>query len=306
MTLQQLRYLREVARHGLNISDAARALCTSQPGVSKQLRLLEQELEVEIFLRKQGRIVELSYTGKRILAIAEKVLRDTESLKKIGNEFAAGDTGNLVIATTHTQARYALPEVLKRFSVKYPQVTVQLRQGNSSQVSQFVLEGDADIGIATETLTLFQELIAIPCHRWGRIVITLSGHPLQDGKPLTLERIAKFPIIAYDREFSARQTVVEAFKKAGLTPNVVLSALDADVMKACVGLDLGVAILTRLAFDEVRDKNLAAVDASHLFESSTTFVGIRRRNFLKTYMYDFLEMFSPNLERHLVEQALLE
>jgi len=306
MTLQQLRYLREVARHGLNISDAARALSTSQPGVSKQLRLLEEELEVEIFSRKRGRIVELTYSGMRILSIAEKVLRDTDSLKKIGNDFSAEDTGNFVIATTHTQARYALPEVLKRFSTKYPKVTVQLRQGNSSQISKFLLEDEADIGIATETLTSFQELIAIPCHRWDRIVITLPGHPLQTDKPLTLERMAKYPIIAYDNDFSARHTVVQAFREAGLTPNIVLSALDADVMKACVALDLGVAILTRLAFDDARDKNLSAIDASHLFESSTTFVGIRRRNFLKTYMYEFLEMFSARLGRQVVEQALLD
>jgi len=306
MTLQQLRYLREVARHGLNISDAARALCTSQPGISKQLRLLEEELGVEIFSRKHGRIVDLTYPGMRILSIAEKVLRDTDALKKIGNDFSTEDTGNFVIATTHTQARYALPEVLKRFSTKYPKVTVQLRQGNSSQVSKFLLEGEADIGIATETLTNFQELIAIPCHRWDRIVITLPGHPLQKDKPLTLEHMAKYPIIAYDSDFSARHTLVRAFKEAGLSPNIVLSALDADVMKACVALDLGVAILTRLAFDEARDRNLSAIDASHLFESSTTFVGIRRRNFLKTYMYEFLEMFSPRLGRQVVEQAILD
>lgn len=306
MTLQQLRYLREVARHGLNISDAARALCTSQPGISKQLRLLEEELGVEIFSRRHGRIVELTYSGMRILSIAEKVLRDTDELKRIGNDFSTEDTGNFVIATTHTQARYALPEVLKRFATKYPKVTVQLRQGNSSQVSKFLLEGEADIGIATETLTNFQELIAIPCHRWDRIVITLPGHPLQTEKPLTLERMAKYPIIAYDIDFSARHTLVQAFKEAGLAPNIVLSALDADVMKACVALDLGVAILTRLAFDEARDSNLSAIDASHLFESSTTFVGIRRRNFLKTYMYEFLEMFSPRLGRQVVEQAILD
>lgn len=306
MTLQQLRYLREAARQRLNISDAARALATSQPGVSKQLRLLERELGVEIFSRKQGRIVELTHSGKKILAIAENVLRDTDSLKEIGNDFSNEDAGNLVIATTHTQARYALPEVLKRFAMKYPKVTVQLRQGNSVQVSQMVLEGNADIGIATKALGLFQNLVVIPCHRWERIVITMLGHPLQAVKPLTLEHIAKFPIISYGREFSARQTMVQTFKDVGLTPNIVLSALDADVIKACVALDLGVAILTQLDFHDDRDKTLAAIDASHLFESSTTFVGIRHGSFLRTYMYEFLEMFSPRLERKIVERALLE
>ncbi|MBX3652045.1 MAG: CysB family HTH-type transcriptional regulator [Burkholderiales bacterium] len=306
MTLQQLRYLCEVAKHGLNISDAARNLFTSQPGVSKQIRALERELGVEIFHRKNGRIVELSASGKRIISIAEKILHDADSLKKMGSEFSNQDAGNFVIATTHTQARYALPDVIKRFSAKYPRVTVQLRQGNSNQVSQFVLDGTADIGIATETLAIYPGLKAFPCHLWERIVITRPGHPLQKFTKITLKEIARYPIIAYDREFSARQTVTQIFENAGLSPNIVLSALDADVMKACVELDLGVAILTRLAYDDAKDTNLAAIDVGHLFPSSTTYVAVRKRNFLKAYIFDFLELFSLRLKRPTVEDALVD
>ncbi|MCW5575343.1 MAG: CysB family HTH-type transcriptional regulator [Burkholderiales bacterium] len=304
MTLQQLRYLHEVVRHGLNISDAARCLFTSQPGISKQIRLLEEELGVEIFNRKRGRIVGLSVSGEQVLSIAEKMLNDAESLKKIGDAMSAQDVGNFVVAATHTQARYALPEVLKKFSAKYPKVAVRLKQGNPGQVSQFVLEGAADIGIATEALSVPSELKAIPCHQWGRVVITRPGHALQKMRPVSLEHIARFPIIAYDREFSARQIILQTFEAAGLAPNIVLSALDADVMKACVELDLGIAILTRLAFDQSKDKNLSAIDVGHLFPSSTTYIAVRRRNFLKAYMYDFIEMFSPKLKKHAVEKAL--
>ena len=304
MTLQQLRYLREVVRHGLNITEAAKSLFTSQPGISKQLRLLEEELGVELFNRDYGRITDLSKPGKTILAIAERMLKDSDSLKQVATEFSADVTGNLVVATTHTQARYALPEVLKRFAARCPHVSVQLRQGNTREVSQLVTSGDADIAIATDALSFFENLVVIPCHSWERVVITGRKHPLLKEKKLTLERIARFPIIAYDHEFAARQMLVRAFKEKGLTPNIVLSALDADVMKACVAIDLGVAILTKLAFDPKRDKNLRAIDASHLFESSTTFVGIRRNTFLRRYMYDFIETFSPRLGRSAIDEAM--
>ena len=304
MTLQQLRYLREVARHGLNITEAARALFTSQPGVSKQLRLLEEELGVELFNRDHGRIAGLSKPGSTILAIAERMLKDADNLKQVASDFASDVTGNLVVATTHTQARYALPEVLKRFAARCPHVSVQLRQGNTREVSQLVTSGDADIAIATDALSFFQDLVVIPCHSWDRVVITGPRHPLLREKKLTLERIAQFPIIAYDHEFAARQMLVEAFEKEGLTPNIVLSALDADVMKACVAIDLGIAILTKLAFDPKRDRNLRAIDASHLFQSSTTFVGIRRNTFLRRYMYDFIETFSPRLGRSAIDEAM--
>ena len=306
MTLQQLRYLREVARRGLNISSAANALSTSQPGVSKQLRLLENELAVEIFVRERGRIVELSESGRKILLIAERILKDTDSLREVGKELTEASDGALVIATTHTQARYALPEVLKRFAARYPQVSVHLKHGTTRDIAQLIMSGNADIAIATEALVLFHELAAIPCHSWERVVITAPGHPLLKQAHLTLKHIARYPIIAYGYEFTARQTIMSAFEASGLTPNVVLSAVDADMIKACVAQDMGIAILTRLAFNPERDRNLCYLDASHLFKSSTTYIGIRRRGFLRGYMYDFIEMFSPRLDRRTVELATLD
>jgi LysR family cys regulon transcriptional activator len=266
--------------------------------------LLEEELGVEIFNRDRGRITDLSTPGKTILAIAERMLKDADNLKQVAAEFSADVTGNLVVATTHTQARYELPEVLKRFAARCPHVSVQLRQGNTREVSQLVMSGDADIAIATDALAFFADLVMIPCRRWERVVITGRKHPLLKERKLTLERIARFPIIAYDHQFTARQILVRAFEKEGLTPNIVLSALDADVMKACVAIDLGIAIMTKLAFDPRRDKNLRAIDASHLFESSTTFVGIRRNTFLRRYMYDFIETFSPKLDRSAIDKAM--
>jgi LysR family cys regulon transcriptional activator len=304
MTLQQLRYLREVVRHGLNLTEAAKSLSTSQPGISKQLRLLEEELGVEIFARDHGRITELSKPGTTILAIAERMLKDADSLKQAAKDFSADASGELVVATTHTQARYALPEVLKRFAVRCPNVSVQLRQGNTRQVSQLVTSGDADIAIATDALAYFHDLIVMPCHNWDRVIITMPRHPLLKVRRITLERIAQYPIIAYDHEFAARQMIANAFKERGLTPNIVLSALDADVIKACVAMDLGIAILSRLAFDPRRDKNLRAVDASGLFPSSVTFIGIRRHGFLRQYMYDFIETFSPALNRRAIDEAM--
>ena len=306
MTLQQLRYLREVVRHNLNITEAAKALFTSQPGVSKQLRLLEEELGIEIFDRDYGRITALSKPGKTIFTIAERMLNDADSLKKVAGEFSTEVSGNLVVATTHTLARYTLPEVLKRFATRCPNVAVQLRQGNTRDVAQWVASGDADIAVATDALNFFEGLVVIPCHSWGRVVITPKKHPLVQVKQLTLEAIARYPMIAYDHGFAARQMVAQAFKDQGLTLNIVLSALDADVIKACVAMDLGVAILSKRAFDPKRDRTLCALDASHLFDASTTFVAVRGHTFVRRYMYDFVETFSPRLDRRTIDEAMAE
>jgi LysR family cys regulon transcriptional activator len=304
MTLQQLRFFREVARHGLNITAAAKALCTSQPGISKQLRMLEEELGVELFERDQGRIVELSKPGVTILTIAQRMLKDANSLKEAARDFSTVMSGNLVVATTHTQARYVLPEVLKRFAVHYPKVSVELRQGNTRQVSQLVTSGDADIAIATDASAYFDDLVMIPCYCSDRVVITVPRHPLLKTKRLTLEQLAVYPIIAYDHGFAARQMLVDAFAERRLTPNIVVSALDADVIKACVAMDLGVSVLTRLAFDPRRDRNLRAIDASKLFAKSVTFIGVRRNSFLRRYMFDFIATFAPRLNRRAIEEAM--
>ncbi len=304
MNLQQLRYLREIARQGLNISLAAERLYTSQPGISKQIRLLEEELGLDILIRKGKRVTGITEPGQKILTIAERILGETENLKRVGEDFANETTGSLSIATTHTQARYALPLVVKTFSERYPEVQLRLHQGNPTQIVEMVLSGDADIAIATEAIVLCEELVILPCYEWNRCVITQPGHPLTFELPLTLERIAKYPVITYDFAFTGRSQINKAFTQRKLSPNVVLTAIDADVIKTYVELGLGIGIMASTAFDPERDRNLRAMDAGHLFEPSTTKIGIRRHTYLRGYTYAFIEMFAPHLDRNTVDTAM--
>jgi LysR family cys regulon transcriptional activator len=304
MKLQQLRYLREIVRSGLNISDAAEVLHTSQPGVSKQIRLLEDELGVRIFERHGKRIVAITEPGKAVLAIAERLLADTENLKRVGEEFSNEASGRFVIATTHTQARYVLPPVIKGFMERYPAVQLNVHQGNPTQVAQQVASGEADIAIATEAFEFFQELVLLPCYQWNRCVVTPPDHPLLEVKPLTLEAIARYPIVTYDYAFTGRAKVNKAFELRKLSPNVVFTALDADVIKTYVEFGLGIGIIATMAFDPKRDTHLRALDASHLFESSTTRIGLRRGAYLRRYVYDFIGMFAPHLKRETIEAAM--
>ena len=306
MKLQQLRYLCEVVRQNLNVSEAAEKLHTSQPGISKQIRLLEEELGVQIFVRNGKRVVEMTQPGKVIHTIAQRILQEANNLKRVGEEFTNEATGSLTIATTHTQACYALPPTISKFTERYPKVKLSLHQGNPTQISQQVVSGEADIAIATEAIELFKDLVMLPCYQWNRCVITPSDHPLLKERLLTLENLAKYPIITYDFAFAGRSKINRAFTTRGLTPNVVLTAIDSDVIKTYVELGLGVGILAKMAFDPERDKNLRAIDASHLFESSTTRIGIRRGVYLRGYVYDFIELFAPQLTRKVVETAMSE
>ncbi len=304
MKLQQLRYLREIVRSGLNISEAAQVLHTSQPGVSKQIRLLEDELGVRIFERHGKRIVDVTAPGKAVLAIAERLLADAENLKRVGEEFSNEATGRFVIATTHTQARYVLPAAIKRFIEMYPGVQLSLRQGNPTQVAQQVVSGEADIAIATEAFELFEELVILPCYQWNHCVVAPPEHPLLSEKTLSLETIARYPIVTYDFAFTGRTRVNRAFELRRLTPNFVLTALDADVIKTYVELGLGVGIIASMAFEPKRDTTLRSRDASHLFESSTTRIGLRRGSYLRRYVYDFVELFAPHLKHDTVDAAM--
>ena len=306
MKLQQLRYLCEVANQGLNLSKAAEILHTSQPGISKQIRLLENELGVDIFVRNGKRVVETTPPGRAILEIAERMLRDAKNLKQVGQEFANEASGSLSIATTHTQARYALPSAIKHFTARYPKVRLVLRQGNPTQIAELVTSGVADIAIATEAIELFSELVMLPCYQWNRCVIVPSRHPLLKLKELTLEAIAEHPIITYDFAFTGRSKINQAFDAKGLVPNVVLTAIDADVIKTYVELGLGIGILAQMAFEPSRDRHLRAIDAGHLFEPSTTRIGISRNSYLRKYVYDFIEMFAPHLDRATVAVAMTE
>ncbi len=304
MKLQQLRYLREVERQGLNLSAAAQQLHTSQPGISKQIKLLEDELGVEIFVRNGKRVTAVTPPGKAILAIAQRILQDAESLKQAARDFSAQDSGKLTIATTHTQARYRLPDVVKRFTGRYPQVKLNLIQGNPVQICQHTVSGLADFCIATEAIATFDELVMLPCYTWNRCVIAPPRHPILDVKALTLEAIAEYPVITYDFAFTGRSQINRAFETRGLKPNVVLTAIDSDVIKTYVALGLGIGILAKMAFDPARDTNLRALDASHLFESSTTRIGVPRNAYLRGYVYDFIEMFAPHLGRKTIGDAI--
>ena len=304
MNIQQLRYVFEVARSGRNVSEAAAALHTSQPGVSKQIRLLEEELGVNVFVRQGRRLTAVTDPGREVLKIAERLLRDLDNLRSVGQEFGAEEAGTLTIATTHTQARYVLPPIIGEFMRQHPNVRVSLRQGSPSEVCERVLAGEADLAIATEAIGEQDALAMLPCYQWNRCVIAPPEHPVLKAKPLTLEAIAQYPIITYDFAFTGRSQINKAFAARGLSPNVVLTAIDADIIKTYVALGLGIGIVAYMAYDPAADKGLRAVDAAHLFESATTRIGIHRNAWLRSYVFTFIELFAPHLTRKMVQSAL--
>jgi LysR family cys regulon transcriptional activator len=304
MKLQQLRCLMEVARRDLNVSEAAEALHTSQPGVSKQIRALEDELGIQVFVRHGKRLVSVTEPGKAVIAIAERILSEAQNLKRAGEEYANDQLGTLTIAATHTQARYALPKAVAAFKRRYPKVELVLHQGNPTQICEQVVAGEADMGVATEMISLYPALVSLPVYQWNRCVVVPPKHPLLK-VPLTLEKLAEHPIVTYDFAFANRSLVQKAFETRGLKPHVVLSAQDSDVIKTYVELGLGVGILAKMAFDPKRDLNLRAIDASHLFESSTTRLGIKRGAYLRRYAYEFIELFAPQLSRAVVERSVV-
>ena len=304
MNLQQLRYLCAIVDHGLNVSDAALALFTSQPGISKQVRQLEDELGVPVFVRHGKRLSALTPAGAAVVATARRALREVENLRRVGAEFKSEDTGVLAIATTHTQARYVLPPVIRGFAARYPKVKVVLHQGNPLQVAQQTLSSEVDVGIATEALATFPELVTLPCYEWNRCVLVPRGHPLTKVVPLTLAALARHPIVTYDFAFTGRSQINASFDAEGIAPNVVLTALDADVIKTYVELGMGVGIVATMAYDPVRDAGLERLDAAHLFAPSTTRLALRRDVFLRSYVYDFIARFAPVLDRAAVDGAL--
>ena len=304
MKLHQLKYIREVASHGLNISVAAESLHTSQPGVSKQIQLLEDELNLQIFQRNGKRLVGITEPGEQVIRLAERVLRDVDNIKRVGQEFTTEEFGTITIATTHTQARYRLPAAIKIFVAEYPNVKLNIHQGSPLQVAEQVQKGEADIGIATETISDFDELLCLPSYQWNRCVVTPHGHPLLKETPITLKKITQYPLITYDFAFTGGSLVTKTFEKEGLTPNVVLTAIDADVIKTYVGLGLGIGLLANMAYDPERDSHLAMLDVSHLFPPSTTYVGIRRDAYLRGFMYRLIEILSPQYDKHAVNNAL--
>ncbi|RKZ46806.1 MAG: HTH-type transcriptional regulator CysB [Gammaproteobacteria bacterium] len=308
MKLQQLKYIWEVSRHELNVSATAESLYTSQPGISKQIRMLEDELGVQIFQRSGKHLTEITPAGKAIVKMAGEILDKVENVRLIANEFSDKDRGTLSIATTHTQARYLLPSVISEFIGRYPDVALHMHQGTPVQISEAASKGKVDIAIATEALELFENLIMLPCYRWNRSVIVKHDHPLAineaSGEKLTLEGLAEYPIVTYVFGFTGRSQLDDAFNEKGYEPKVVFTAADADVIKTYVKLGIGVGIVASMAFDADIDKELVAIDASHLFASSTTKIGLRRGTILRGFMYEFIELFAPHLDKALVDQAL--
>ena len=303
MKLQQLRYIWEVAHHELNVSATAQSLFTSQPGISKQIRLLEDELGVEIFARSGKHLTHVTPAGEVILQTAGEILRKVESIKQVAQEYSNEKKGALSIATTHTQARYALPATIKTFMERYPDVSLHMHQGTPMQISEMAADGTVDFAIATEALELFSDLIMMPCYRWNRCILVPRDHPLTQLSELTLADVAAHPIVTYVFGFTGRSKLDEAFVEMGLEPRVVFTAADADVIKTYVRLGLGIGIVAAMAYDETKDSDLVALDASHLFSSSVTRIGCRRGTFLRGYMYEFIQDFAPHLTREVVEEA---
>lgn len=303
MKLQQLRYIWEVARRELNVSATAEGLYTSQPGISKQIRLLEEELGLQIFVRNGKHFVDVTPAGRAIIDAAGRILAESENIKRVAAEFTDREHGSLSVATTHTQARYALPPVIKRFIEKYPGVSLHMHQGTPLQISELAANRTVDFAIATEALELFSDLIMLPCYRWNRSIIVPQGHPLAAVSKLTLAEVAKYPIVTYVFGFTGRSQLDQAFGAQGLQPKVVFTATDADVIKTYVKLGLGVGIVASMAYEPAIDTELVALDAGHLFEPSVTKIGFRRGTLLRAYMYDFIELFAPHLTRERVDGA---
>ena len=308
MNFQQLRSVREAVRQGFNLTEVAAVLHTSQPGVSRQIRELEDELGIEIFVRAGKRLTGLTPPGATVLPIVERLLQDAGNLQRAGDDFARSGQGTLTIAATHSQARYALPAAVRDFRASHPRVQLHLRQGTPQQVARLLLDGEADIGVATEALAEYSDLLALPCYRWTHTVVVPPGHPLAEaaaaGQALSLQRLGEFPLITYETGYTGRSHIDEAFARAGLAPEVVLVAMDADVIKTYVELGMGVGIVAALAFDEARDSHLRAIDARHLFAANMTRLAIRRNSYLRDYVYAFITTFAPPLTRERVLTAL--
>lgn len=302
MKIQQLRYIVEIANQNLNVTEAANVLYTSQPGISKQVRLLEDELGLEIFERNGKNLKAVTPAGKKIIAIARELLVKTQAIRAIADEYTQPDHGVLRIATTNTQARYMLPAVVEKFSKKYPNVSLHVHQGSPNQLSDALLSGEVDFAIVTEAQYLFNDVILLPCYKWNRSIVVKPDHPLAKLKKVTIEDLGKYPLVTYTFGFTGQSDLDYAFNSAGILPNIVFTATDADVIKTYVKLGFGVGIIASMAYTEA-DSDLVAIDASHLFKSSTTQIAFKRSIFLRNYMYDFINDFSPHLTRQNVEKA---
>jgi LysR family cys regulon transcriptional activator len=304
MNFQQLRSVRETARRNFNLTEVAAALYTSQPGVSRQIRELEDELGLVIFERNGKRLTGLTEPGKGILKIIDRLLVEAENLQQASQDYTGKASGTLTIAATHTQARYALPKVVQSFRADFPDVRIALQQSSPEHIAEWVLSGKADIGIATEGLSAFPDLVSFPCYRWSHLIVVPDGHPLLEQSTIRLQDLAAHPLITYDLGFTGRSHIDAAFDRAGVKPDIVLTAMDSDVIKQYVTLGLGVGIVASMAFDHGRDKGLRAVEASHLFAPNVTRLAVRRGAYLRGFAHHFIQQFAPEISKQQIEQAL--
>lgn len=304
MKLRQLEYVVQVVDCGMNVTAAAEKLFTSQPGISSQVRRLEEELGVQIFKRNGKHIDGLTKAGDELVEKFRGILAMVDDVEKQAADYSHPDKGVLSIATTHTQARYVLPEIITRFRQKYPNVALQIHQGTPEQIAEMAASGEADIGIATEALELFSDLVLLPCYRWNRCVMVPKGHPLASEDLLSIESISKYPVITYVFGVADRSVINRSFVEKGLSMDVVLTAADAEVIKTYVRSGLGIGLCARMAYDRKQDSDLHVLDARHLFDSSVTSLAIRSQSQLRGYVYDFIEMFSPHLTADVVTKAI--
>ncbi|MFZ8943674.1 MAG: CysB family HTH-type transcriptional regulator [Methylophilaceae bacterium] len=295
MKLQQLRCVYEVVQNNFNISKAAQSLHTSQPGVSKQIQLLEDEIGIQVFQRNGKRLVGLTEPGHKVIFSITEIMRETKNIKRVSEEYEKTDSGHFTIATTHTQARYKLPKIVEAFVKQYPKINLNIHQGNPTQVTEQIVSGEADLGIATESISLNDKIFCIPCYTWNRCVVMPRGHLLESKDHLTLKDLSTYPLITYDYAFTGSTIVSNVFREANLNPNIMLTAIDADVIKTYVSLNLGVGLIAQMAFDKQKDKDLTSRDVSHLFPTSTTYLGIRKDTFIRQFTHDFIKMFTPQM-----------
>ena len=304
MNFQQLRIIRETVRQDFNLTEVANALYTSQPGVSKHIKDLEDELGIEIFIRRGKRLLGLTEPGKELVDVVQRILLDTHNLRRIADQFASRETGHFVVATTHTQARYALPKIIKWFKADYPKVHLTLLQGSPKEIAELVVSGQADVGIATEALDKSVALASFPFYSWHHAIIVPIGHPLLAVEKVTLDILADYPIITYHEGFTGRAHVDRAFADAGLVPDIVLSAIDADVIKTYVALDLGVGIVASVAYDPEQDRNLVMIPVAELFPANTTRLAVRKGTYLRSYVHAFIEKVCPDIGEEAIKAAL--
>lgn len=304
MNLQQLKIVIETAKQNFNLTEVANTLFTSQSGISKHIKDLEDELGIELFVRKGKRFLGLTDPGKELIQIAERMLLDAKNIKKLADQFSQSDHGQLTIATTHTQARYALPEVIRQFKNAFPKVHLAIHQGSPNEIVDMLKKGEADIGIATESISQIVELVTFPFYNWHHAIIVPKDHALENKKDVTLEEIAEYPLVTYHEGFTGRKSIDEAFLKKHLSPDIVISALDADVIKTYVELDLGIGIIASMAYQKDRDIKLSLVDSKNLFSNNTTHIAIRQGHYLRGYAYKFLELCSKDLNEAKIKSAI--